>query len=141
MSWQEAAGGKCSPFLCKHITAESAVVHTYAAICIEKLLRVKDKTPQASAELQVASRDANEVKDAVGGAERQPAPSFDEDAEAALEPPGRLDDFERRMFQVLIDCAPGVYGDAAYWTDGMSIVRRPDPSAPDGFAYSVEEDF
>jgi hypothetical protein len=24
-------------------------VHTYAAICIEKLLRVKDKTPQAAA--------------------------------------------------------------------------------------------
>ncbi|CAK9060214.1 unnamed protein product [Durusdinium trenchii] len=35
------------PAICKHITAESAVVHTYAAICIEKLLRVKDKTPQA----------------------------------------------------------------------------------------------
>lgn len=40
------------PAICKHITAESAVVHTYAAMCIEKLLRVKDKTPQG----QVAPR-------------------------------------------------------------------------------------
>ncbi|CAJ1447658.1 unnamed protein product [Effrenium voratum] len=38
--------GQILPAICKHITAESAVVHTYAAICIEKLLKVKDKTPQ-----------------------------------------------------------------------------------------------
>ncbi|OLP76501.1 Exportin-2, partial [Symbiodinium microadriaticum] len=39
--------GQVLPAICSHITAESAVVHTYAAICIEKLLRVRDATPQA----------------------------------------------------------------------------------------------
>ncbi|CAE7453930.1 Cse1 [Symbiodinium sp. CCMP2592] len=38
--------GQVLPAICSHITSESAVVHTYAAICIEKLLRVRDATPQ-----------------------------------------------------------------------------------------------
>jgi len=38
--------------ICRHITAESPVVHTYTAICIEKLLTVKDKTPQGQSVLR-----------------------------------------------------------------------------------------
>lgn len=38
--------GAVLPAICKHIAAESPVVHTYAAICIEKLLTVRDKSPQ-----------------------------------------------------------------------------------------------
>ncbi|CAE7659585.1 cse1l [Symbiodinium pilosum] len=38
--------GQVLPAVCRHITSESPVVHTYAAICIEKLLRVRDATPQ-----------------------------------------------------------------------------------------------
>jgi exportin-2 (importin alpha re-exporter) len=34
--------------ICKHITAENAVVHTYAAICIEKLLTVKERNGQGT---------------------------------------------------------------------------------------------
>jgi len=34
------------PLICKHIRAPSPVVHTYAAICIDKLLTVRDRTPQ-----------------------------------------------------------------------------------------------
>lgn len=34
--------------VCKHIAAESAVVHTYAAICIEKLLTVKERNGQGN---------------------------------------------------------------------------------------------
>jgi len=34
--------------ICKHIAAESAVVHTYAAICIEKLLTVKERNGQGT---------------------------------------------------------------------------------------------
>jgi len=38
--------GQVLPAICRHITAESPVVHSYAAICVERLLRVKDKMPQ-----------------------------------------------------------------------------------------------
>eukprot|EP00933_Yihiella_yeosuensis_P027476 TRINITY_DN21379_c0_g1_i1.p1 TRINITY_DN21379_c0_g1~~TRINITY_DN21379_c0_g1_i1.p1 ORF type:complete len:966 (+),score=204.50 TRINITY_DN21379_c0_g1_i1:60-2957(+) len=44
--------GQILQAICKHITAESPVVHTYAAICIEKLLTVKDKTPQGQSSLR-----------------------------------------------------------------------------------------
>jgi len=32
--------------VCGHITSESAVVHTYSAICVEKLITVKERNPQ-----------------------------------------------------------------------------------------------
>lgn len=44
--------GAILPSLCKHLTAESPVVHTYAGICIEKLLTVKDRNPQGQAVLR-----------------------------------------------------------------------------------------
>lgn len=97
----------------------------------------------SGAELQVASAasagNAQQVEDTGAPApDAEPAPSFDEDAELALlDSPGRSDDFARSMFHTL----GGVFDDRVYWTEGMGIVRRPDPSAPDGFAYSIEDDF
>mmetsp|Transcript_55561 Transcript_55561/g.157796 ORF Transcript_55561/g.157796 Transcript_55561/m.157796 type:complete len:967 (-) Transcript_55561:328-3228(-) len=41
--------GALLPAICRHIAAASPVVHTYTAICIEKLLTVKDKNPQGLA--------------------------------------------------------------------------------------------
>eukprot|EP00446_Apocalathium_sp_SHHI-4_P008304 CAMPEP_0177163592 /NCGR_PEP_ID=MMETSP0367-20130122/6494_1 /TAXON_ID=447022 ORGANISM="Scrippsiella hangoei-like, Strain SHHI-4" /NCGR_SAMPLE_ID=MMETSP0367 /ASSEMBLY_ACC=CAM_ASM_000362 /LENGTH=1049 /DNA_ID=CAMNT_0018609427 /DNA_START=1 /DNA_END=3147 /DNA_ORIENTATION=+ len=38
--------GAILPAICKHIAVECPVVHTYAAICIEKLLSVRDKNAQ-----------------------------------------------------------------------------------------------
>jgi len=38
--------GAVLPAICKHITAEAPVVHTYAAICLEKLVTVRDKNAQ-----------------------------------------------------------------------------------------------
>uniref|UniRef100_A0A7S1A9R5 Importin N-terminal domain-containing protein n=1 Tax=Noctiluca scintillans TaxID=2966 RepID=A0A7S1A9R5_NOCSC len=38
--------GAILPAICKHVTAPAPVVHTYAAICVEKLLTVRDKNPQ-----------------------------------------------------------------------------------------------
>jgi len=52
--------GAILPSICRHIaTADSPVVHTYAAICIEKLLTVKDKTAQGQ---QVLRYDAASMR-------------------------------------------------------------------------------
>ncbi len=39
--------GSMLPQICRHIAAANPVVHTYAAICIEKLLTVKERNAQA----------------------------------------------------------------------------------------------
>lgn len=44
--------GDVLPAICRHIMAESPVVHTYAAICVEKLLTVKDRGPQGQVGLR-----------------------------------------------------------------------------------------
>lgn len=38
--------GAVLPAICRHVSAENAVVHTYAAICLEMLIGVKDKNAQ-----------------------------------------------------------------------------------------------
>lgn len=44
--------GAILPAVCKHITADNPVVHTYAAICLEKLIAVRDKNAQGQAVLR-----------------------------------------------------------------------------------------
>ncbi|CAE7469287.1 cse1l [Symbiodinium natans] len=66
--------GQVLPAICSHIASESPVVHTYAAICIEKLLRVRDATPQAPVERQSES---------TGGDTAAPVTAFD----PTLKPP------------------------------------------------------
>merc|ERR1712023_483228 len=37
--------GALLPNICRHVAVQNAVVHSYAAICLEKLLRVRDSAP------------------------------------------------------------------------------------------------
>jgi len=40
--------GAALPAICRHVTSESPVVHTYAGICLDHLTRVRDKGPQGA---------------------------------------------------------------------------------------------
>eukprot|EP00929_Paragymnodinium_shiwhaense_P111726 TRINITY_DN80014_c0_g1_i1.p1 TRINITY_DN80014_c0_g1~~TRINITY_DN80014_c0_g1_i1.p1 ORF type:complete len:959 (+),score=227.64 TRINITY_DN80014_c0_g1_i1:109-2985(+) len=44
--------GTVLPAICGHVASQNPVVHTYAAICIEKLISVKDKNAQGVAALR-----------------------------------------------------------------------------------------
>jgi len=44
--------GAVLPAICRQVNSESPVVHTYAAICVEKLITVKDRNPQGVSSLR-----------------------------------------------------------------------------------------